>query len=657
MLKNLERESEPGRPSFNGDETSPPFAQRAVPDALQFRELMTQLKQVFWIEDSTDRLIRYVSPAYETIWGRTCKSLIENAPRFAGSIHPDDRERMDNAIAGKRAADGYDEEFRILRPDGEVRWVRARSYPVRDEQGVVMRFAGIADDITEQKAAEKERSRLAAIIEYADDSVVSVTPEGIIVGWNQGAERQYGYTAEEIMGCSLSILFPPGQYTEYLQVIARIRSGKPVEPYEAVRKRKDGTLTNVSIRIVPIEARDGEITGASKVSHDIARIKNLEAQIIESQKMELVGKLASGIAHDFNNILAVIMSTAEVMLWKLGEGHPMQKHVEEVKRATVRAGGLTRQLLLFSRKQSVQRVALDLNNTVSGMIAFMSSLVGEHIQLSVVADAPVAAVQADAGYIGQLLMNLVVNARDAMPDGGNLSVETRNVTVTAADVESHPGVPAGDYVVLRVRDSSVGMTDEVRSHIFDAFYTTKQQGTGLGLSTCRTIIEQSQAHITVSSELGAGATFQVYFPLAGDVPDMLARPRPVESLPTGTGLVLVVEDEPAVREVACMLLETLGYDVLQAANGQAALRVVRDYSGPPVRLVFTDVAMPHMSGPVMAEWLKVSFPDVKVLFTSGYMDNAALERDMVDASTSFLQKPYTLAALAAKVDGLLNLSN
>jgi CheY-like chemotaxis protein len=251
-------------------------------------------------------------------------------------------------------------------------------------------------------------------------------------------------------------------------------------------------------------------------------------------------------------------------------------------------------------------------------------------------------------------MNLAVNARDAMPAGGALALATTRVTLAETGSEAHPDLPPGDYVLLSVSDTGVGMTDEIKSHIFDAFFTTKPDGTGLGLATCWTIVQQCNAHVRVASELGKGTTFNIYFPGVADVVEAPVRPLEFAAPPGGTELILVVEDEPAVREVACTILESLGYEVLRAANGQDGLRVAQQHAGRPIRLVLTDIAMPQMSGKVMAEWLKTSYPEISILFTSGYTNDAMARDGALDAHVEFLAKPYTIADLAAKVRGLLD---
>jgi two-component system cell cycle sensor histidine kinase/response regulator CckA len=511
-------------------------------------------------------------------------------------------------------------------------------------------------DITERKAAEKERSRLAAIIEWSEDAIVSKSANGIVIGWNNGAERLYGYTAEEIIGQSVSILFPPDHYLEYLRIMKEVRNGNTVPSFDTVRRRKDGTLINVSVGFVPIEARDGEVVGASKYSHDIIRIKKLEAQFIEAQKMEVVGHLAGGVAHDFNNILAVIIGYSDLVIKELRPGGRGQKYVEEIQHAAERATGLTRQLLVFSCKQTVQPVVLDLNAAVIDLDKMLRRLMDESIEMTIVLGKETGRIKADSGYVGQVLMNLVINARDAMPNGGKLVIATNNVTLDENYARTHTGAVSGDYVMLRVSDTGTGMTDEVKAHLFEAFFTTKPKGkgTGLGLATCQTIIQQSGGYIDVDSEVGKGATFKIYFPRVEQPVGVPAKPAETSPIPCGTETLLLVEDDPSVRYLSCAVLEAQGYKVLRANNGQDALHVARDHKGSPIRLVVSDVVMPLMGGKAMAEWMKATYPDLKILFTSGYMDDAITPHGTLDPGVEFLPKPYAPATIARKVREMLD---
>jgi two-component system, cell cycle sensor histidine kinase and response regulator CckA len=643
--------------SLNREDKAPPEVMRQGESVDQFRELMEHLDQVFWIKNALKPGVLYVSPAYEKVWGRTRQSLYDDFQSLQDSIHPDDRAHTDGPMDGNLDVRGREEEFRILRPDGEVRWIRSRSYPVRNKQGEIERHAGIDEDITEQKAFEKERSRLVAIVEYSDDVIVSTSTDGIIINWNHGAERQYGYSAEEIIGRSFSILFPPDHYREYLDVMKKIRRGEPMPSYETVRLRKDGTLVNMSVCISPIEDRSGEIIGASKISHDITKIKKLEAQFIEAQKMEVVGQLAAGVAHDFNNVLGIIMGYSELIAVELSPEHPLQKYAEEIRLATIRATGLTQQLLIFSRKQIVQAVVLDLNEVIKGVDKMLRRLIDENIEMSMVYGENIGHVKADSGHIWQVLMNMIVNARDAMPSGGELRIETKKVALDKAYQQAHPGTSSGDFVLLSISDTGSGMTEEVKARLFEAFFTTKPagKGTGLGLVTCQTIVQQAGGHIDVSSELGQGTTFNIYFPSAELSPRSATRPLPtIGPLRRGTETILVVEDDLSVRLLAVKGLQAQGYTVLAAINGQDALRVVGEHKAEPIALVITDVIMPQMGGKVMAEWLKTTYPNLRILFTSGYTDDAIVREGILNPGVAFIAKPYTPTNLARKVREMLD---
>ncbi len=403
-------------------------------------------------------------------------------------------------------------------------------------------------------------------------------------------------------------------------------------------------------RLVPAVHR------AMKEVEERVERQHLEAEFIEAQKMEVVGQLAGGVAHDFNNILAVIMGYSELTMERLGPDHVLKNNLEMIRSAAGQAAGLTRQLLIFSRKQAVQPVVLDLNDVVNDLDKMLRRLIDENIELTVVPGKQIGRIKADSGYVGQVLMNLVVNARDAMPNGGKLTIATDNVALDENYARTHPGAIPGDYVMLSVSDTGTGMTDEVKARLFEAFFTTKPKGkgTGLGLATCQSIVQQSGGHIGVDSEVGKGTTFEIYFPRVEQPLDVAARLLQTGPLPRGTETLLVVEDEPAVRHLARDVLEAQGYEVLRAANGQHALHVAREHKGSPIRLVITDVIMPRMGGKVMAEWLKATYPNLKILFTSGYMDDAIARHGVLEPGVQFLPKPYTPTTLVRKVREMLD---
>ncbi len=387
-----------------------------------------------------------------------------------------------------------------------------------------------------------------------------------------------------------------------------------------------------------------------------AERKQLEAQFIEGQKMDVIGQLAGGVAHDFNNILAIIIGCSDMLSLKLGPDHALLKYTEEIRLASQRAAGLTRQLLVFIRKETVQPVVLDMNDVVADLDKMLRRLIDENIIMTILPGKETGRVRADAGYIGQVLMNLVVNARDAMPNGGELTVAIENVILDEGHASRHKGVAPGRYVMLSVRDTGTGMTGEVKAHLFEAFFTTKPlgKGTGLGLATCQTIVQLSGGHIDFSSELGQGTIFKICFPQV-ELP-VCATPGPfhIGPLPRGEETVLVVEDEPSVRDLARTVLEDQGYKVLAASNGQDALHVARDHAGAPIQLVVTDVIMPLMGGKIMAEWLKTTHPRLKILFTSGYTGDTITHQGVLETGVEFLPKPYTPALLAHKVREMLD---
>jgi len=494
-------------------------------------------------------------------------------------------------------------------------------------------------------------------LETAANAVMITDVKGVILWVNPAFLALTGYTAEEVI-VQTPRLLKSGKHDEkfYETLWRTILEGNTWHGH-FTNQRKDGTLYHAEQTITPVRSGGAEITHFIAIMNDVTERKRLEEQFIEAQKMEVVGQLAGGVAHDFNNVLAVIMGYSDLLMQDLGDNHGLQSYVEEIRHAARRASGLTQQLLIFSRKETVQPVELNLNEVINSMEKMLSQLINENIELTVLAQDRIGRIKADSGYVGQVLMNLVVNARDAMPEGGKLTIRTSVVTLDDEYARTHAGAQPGPYVMLSVSDTGVGMTDEVKERISEAFFTTKAagKGTGLGLVTCQTILRQSGGHIQVTSEVGRGTTFQVFFPQIAETEPVLA-PAPPAAFPMrgGTETVLLVEDEPSLHHLADGVLRSLRYEVLTAPNGQDALRVARDHEGAPISLVVTDVVMPRMGGKVMAEWLKLTSPELKVLFTSGYTDDAIADQGVVEAGIEFLPKPYTPASLAHKVRELLD---
>ena len=390
---------------------------------------------------------------------------------------------------------------------------------------------------------------------------------------------------------------------------------------------------------------------------DVTDRKLLQEQLLQAQKMDAIGRLAGGVAHDFNNLLTTITGYSELLLRHLPADRELRHHAEQIERAAYRAARLTRQLLAFSRKQILQPRVIDLNHIVTDIDSMLRRLIGEHIDLVTACAPGLWRVKADLGQIEQVILTLAINARDAMPTGGELRIEPQNVTIDAATTPQADGLQPGQYVCLRLTDTGSGMTDDVKAHMFEPFFTTKPtgKGTGLGLATCYGIIKQSGGYITVASEPGAGSAFAIYLPRIDEpVGEPNRRDDSSTILPGGTETILIVEDEPAVLGLAATVLTQLGYTVLQAGNGVEALRLVRERNGHGVDLVLTDVVMPQMGGKDLADTLRVEYPAVKVLFASGYTEDAIVHHGVIDPNVAFIEKPYTPGALARKVREVLD---
>jgi len=506
-------------------------------------------------------------------------------------------------------------------------------------------------------ALQETQQRLRIVFSESPLGIALVGVDGLPVLTNAALQKMLGYTDEEL--CRMP--FTDFTHTDdcakdmelYQQLIRGTRRSYQIEKRYI---RKDGRMVWARLSVSVAREAAGRVKFAIGMVEDITDRRHLEAQFIAAQKMEVLGQLAGGVAHDFNNILGVIMGYSNLITSSLGPESPLRKYAEEILHATERAAGLTRQLLVFSRKQTVQPVVIDLNDVLTDMDKMLRRLIDENITMTIIPGKQTGHIKADPGYVGQVLMNLVVNARDAMPNGGKLTIATNNVTLDDNYADAHTGIIPGDYVMFSVSDTGTGMTDEVKARLFEPFFTTKPKGkgTGLGLATCQTIVQLSGGHIVVDSQLGKGTTFKIYFPRVEQPLDVAVKPIQTGPLPRGTETLLVVEDEPSVRHLARGVLEAQGYEVLSASNGQDALNVARGHKGSPIRLVVTDVIMPLMDGKVMAEWLKTTNPGLKILFTSGYTDDVIAHHGVLETGFAFLSKPYTPAILARKVRTMLD---
>lgn len=469
---------------------------------------------------------------------------------------------------------------------------------------------------------------------------------------NEAAIRHYGYSREEFRSMTLRDIRPPEEIPKLEALMFETTIDAPALG-EWKHRKKDGSIIDVEItrHTIDFEGRPCGLVLAS----DITQRKQLEDQFRQSQKMEAVGRLAGGVAHDFNNLLTAITGYCELLLNDLPDGVPMKRDIGEIKKAGDRAATLTRQLLAFSRRQVLQPQVLNLNEVVANLEKMLERLIGEDIDLVTILDHQLSNVTADRGQIEQVIMNLAVNARDAMPHGGKLTIETANIDLDAAYARKHAEVQPGPYVLLAVTDTGLGMDEETIAHLFEPFFTTKEvgKGTGLGLSTVYGIVKQSGGHIWAYSEAGRGSSFKIYLPRIDGSPPPAQGDATVQRPKPGSETILIVEDADVVRSLARKVLETSGYRVLLAANGFEALQVSAGYDGP-IHLMVSDVVMPQMSGRELSERLAATRPEMKILFISGYPGKAIAHHGVLDPDTDFLQKPFTPASLARKVREVLD---
>jgi PAS domain S-box-containing protein len=502
-----------------------------------------------------------------------------------------------------------------------------------------------------QQALKASEANFRSLVVNAPYGICRSNADGQIVDANPTLIAMLGFASDELLGRNLATdVYRDPEQREFL--LECFSTGRSFDEVEAQWTRQDGSAMVVRVSARPIRETAKTIS-FELYAEDITEQRALEQQLRQAQKMEAVGRLAGGIAHDFNNLLMVISGYCEFLLHGLGPEPSLRGCAQEIANAAERATSLTRQLLAFSRKQLLTPKVLDLNAVVSENLKMLPRLIGEDIELATLPADELGKVKADPGQIEQVVMNLVVNARDAMPSGGKLTIETANVTLDDAYARRHPGVSPGDYVMLAISDTGMGMDQETQSHIFEPFYTTKgQKGTGLGLSMVYGIVKQSGGYIWVYSELGRGTTFKVYLPRVEESEEKPALQPASVRLPSGNETILVVEDEPQLRDLTRQFLETHGYTVLVAEHGAAALEVAKRHPGP-IHLLLTDIIMPVMNGRELAQRMAVFSPKTRILFMSGYTENAAWREDMIENSARFLQKPFTLDALTRKVREVL----
>ena len=496
-------------------------------------------------------------------------------------------------------------------------------------------------------------AQLAAIIDSSDDAIISKSIDGVIQTWNSGAERLYGYSAQEVLGRTMMSLLPKSFMEQEREILLRVSRGERVHHPETVRIHKSGRPVPVSLTISPMRDSEGNITGVSHIARDLTEATQLKRKLQLTQNMEALGRLAGGVAHDFNNLLTIISGYTALVHETLRDDTERAAMLEEVAGAANRASELTRQLLAFSRRESKQLRPLDLNESIERMHALLRRLIGEDIEITITLSNECSKVQADPGQIGQVLMNLAANARDAMPLGGKISIQTENWSIADDDYHIQLGYQPGHYVRLLFTDTGAGMDPETQAHVFEPFFTTKEvgNGTGLGLSTVYGIVKACGGQISVYSELGHGTTFAIYFPCSS-APDHPSLELQHSEPPQGTETILLVEDEPSLRRLAASILTGSGYTVLEATNANEALSTLQGCT-TRIDVLLTDIVMPGENGRRVALQISRMRPGIAVIYMSGYSDHATLESVLSDSGAAFLQKPFTPVQLLTKIRDVL----
>ncbi len=504
-----------------------------------------------------------------------------------------------------------------------------------------------------QEALRRSNELLETTIGAAPVGIVALDNEGRVQLWNRMTEETFGWKQEEALE-HLVPFIPSQKRREFSGLLGRILLGESISDHEAEYLKKDGSPVAVRLFAAPLRDYQSETAGALLVFEDVTERKSLESQLFQAQKLESIGRLAGGIAHDFNNILTIINGYADMALNKLGKDHSAYQSIQQVRKSGEKAANLTEQLLVFSRKRPLEMKPLDLNMTVVDIEKMLRRLIGEDIQMVTSLDPGLGTIMGDASRIQQVIMNLAVNARDAMPNGGKLVIETANIDLDNTFAKRHPQAQAGPHVMLCMTDTGTGMDEETKNHIFEPFFTTKQpgKGTGLGLAMVYGIIRQSGGWIWVYSELGRGTAFKIYLPRC-DAQTSEGQPLLIEIEKLhGTERILLVEDDVGVLSLVSNVLRGFGYTVLEASDGEEAL-TISGQETKPIDLMISDIVMPGMSGYDLAGELKALRPKMVVLFMSGYTDRSISGAEEVDPNVPYLQKPFTSVALAAKIRELL----
>ena len=629
----------------------------AIPDAVA---AVNQQGLIIQVNSQTEALFAYTR--VELI-GQKIEMLVPERQR---AQHHGHREHFHQQPKIRRMGSGLDlygrrrdgSEFPVeislsslAMPDGTI--VLSVIRDISDRKRIEDELRRAHEELDRRKSRELRDSQnlLDLIVNSSQDAIIGKNLDGIVTQWNQGAEHIYGYTAQEMIGRSISVLCPKDRVDEIPAILKQIQQGKRVDYFESIRVTKDGRSLNVSVSVSPILDAEGRVVGASTIARNITGHKKIEDQLRQSQKMEAVGRLAGGVAHDFNNLLGIVTACTELLRGRVDAGS--LEYLDNIREAAKRGASLTRQLLAFGRRQLVQSQVLNLNDRLKDVSKLLGPLMGVDVEIVLLPRSGAAVIEVDPGQLDQIVINLAVNARDAMLRGGKLILETGVVDFDESFARDHSMI-AGRYVMLAVSDSGSGMDEATQSRIFEPFFTTKEtgKGTGLGLATVYGIVKQSAGHIWVYSEPGRGTTFKIYFPSAEHKLGVASEPQ-AETLPRRREgvTILLTEDDALIRKLTRKMLEDHGYSVLEAEDGKSALEVLAS-TRAPIDVVLTDVVMKGMGGPELVLRLIDFQPGMKVIYMSGYTGELVANQGL-DSGIRLLEKPFTRAELLKTVDAAL----
>lgn len=620
--------------------------------------LLDAVNGFMWEGEAFPFKLTHITRQVEKILGYSVERCLNEEGFWKTVLHPEDRDRVIEFRREKvKSKSSYELKYRVFASDGSIVWLRDTANVVLKD-GNVVKLRGLMVDITEHMQTECD---LAAskqlyydLIENANDIIYTHEIDGWITSINEAGMRFMELTREEILDTNVFDILAPESIDKAREILDRKLAGEEKTIYEAeviLKNNKRATL-EVSSKLI---YQDGKPVGIHGIARDITERKNLQIQLHQAQKMETVGQLAGGIAHDFNNLLTVIFGKTDLALMQLKDSSgQLREDIEEIRNAAEKAADMTQQILAFSRKQSMQPRIIDLNETISGMSKILKRLIDEDIEMETKLHPDLGCIETDPSQIEQVVMNLAINARDSMPNGGKLIIETNNVVLDEIYARQHLNAREGKYVVLTVSDNGIGMSDEILKRVFEPFFTTKEtgKGTGLGLATVYGIVKQSGGFIGVYSEEGIGTTFKVYLPQSERTETILPE-QTSGDLFRGDETILLVEDDDSIRAMVREMLEIIGYEVIEAANGLKAIDIVQTTSDP-IDLLITDVVMPGISGHQLAEELAAQKEEMAVLYMTGYSEEAIVRHGLLKRGLNFIQKPFTFESLAFKVRELLD---